>query len=93
MPEGDHHLAEERRLFYVGHDPAREALVLSWARDYGGRTARRTSQFLLEALDLPPATPVEAAAPERGASDWRATSAPRQPPAAPARPAASATSR
>jgi DNA helicase-2/ATP-dependent DNA helicase PcrA len=56
---GDAHLAEERRLFYVGMTRAREALVLSWARDYGGRRTRRMSQFVLEALDLPPAAPVE----------------------------------
>ncbi len=62
-PGGDHHLAEERRLFYVGMTRAREELVLTWARDYGGRTARRMSQFVLEALDLPPATPVEALRP------------------------------
>jgi DNA helicase-2/ATP-dependent DNA helicase PcrA len=37
--------------------------VLSWARDYGGRSARRLSQFVLEALDLPPATPVESLRP------------------------------
>jgi DNA helicase-2/ATP-dependent DNA helicase PcrA len=59
LPHADHHLAEERRLFYVGMTRAREELVLSWARDYGGRAARRMSPFLLEALDLPPATPVE----------------------------------
>ena len=55
----DEHLAEERRLFYVGMTRAREELVLSWAADYGGRRARRMSQFILEALDLPPATPIE----------------------------------
>ena len=37
--------------------------MLTWARDYGGRSARRMSQFVLEALDLPPATPVEALRP------------------------------
>jgi ATP-dependent DNA helicase UvrD/PcrA len=63
LPEGDHHLSEERRLFYVGMTRAKEALILSWARDYGGRTARRMSQFVMEALDLPPATPVEAVRP------------------------------
>ncbi len=53
------HLAEERRLFYVGMTRAREELILTWAQDYGGRRARRLSQFVGEALDLPPATPVE----------------------------------
>jgi DNA helicase-2/ATP-dependent DNA helicase PcrA len=63
LPEGDHHLAEERRLFYVGLTRAQEELVLSWARDYGGRIARRLSPFVLEALDLPPATPVDSLRP------------------------------
>ncbi len=59
----DQHAAEERRLFYVGMTRAREELVLSWARDYGGRRARSVSQFVSEALDLPPATPVETVRP------------------------------
>jgi DNA helicase-2/ATP-dependent DNA helicase PcrA len=48
--DGDVHLAEERRLAYVGMTRARESLVMSWARDEGQRP-RRASQFLLEALD------------------------------------------
>jgi DNA helicase-2/ATP-dependent DNA helicase PcrA len=47
--DGDFHLAEERRLCYVGMTRAREALIVSWARDEGERP-RRPSQFLLEAL-------------------------------------------
>jgi DNA helicase II / ATP-dependent DNA helicase PcrA len=54
--DGDHHLAEERRLFYVGMTRAAEELVLSWAIDYGGGRTRRLSQFVHEALDLAPAT-------------------------------------
>jgi DNA helicase II / ATP-dependent DNA helicase PcrA len=53
LPEGDAHVQEERRLFYVGMTRARDELVLSHASDYGGRRARRVSQFVLEALDLP----------------------------------------
>ncbi len=53
LPEGDHHLQEERRLFYVAMTRARDELVLTHAVDYGGRRARRVSPFVLEALDLP----------------------------------------
>ena len=51
--EGDVHLREERRLFYVGMTRARDELILSHAADYGGRRARRVSPFVLESLDLP----------------------------------------
>jgi len=61
--DADHHTAEERRLFYVGMTRAREELVLSWALDYGGRRSRAVSQFVTEALDLPPATPSEVVRP------------------------------
>jgi DNA helicase-2/ATP-dependent DNA helicase PcrA len=43
---------------------AREELVFSWARDYGGRRTRRVSQFVHEALDLPPATPADTLRPD-----------------------------
>jgi DNA helicase-2/ATP-dependent DNA helicase PcrA len=49
---GDAHLREERRLFYVAMTRARDELILTHAADYGGRTARRVSPFVLEALDL-----------------------------------------
>jgi ATP-dependent DNA helicase UvrD/PcrA len=53
LPTGDFHLQEERRLFYVGMTRAKEALYLTSAEDMGGRKKWKTSQFVLEALDLP----------------------------------------
>ncbi|MGH2444814.1 MAG: ATP-dependent helicase, partial [Candidatus Limnocylindria bacterium] len=63
VPGADHHLAEERRLFYVGMTRTKEELVMSWAEDYGWRRPGRLSQFVTEALDLPPATPERAVRP------------------------------
>ncbi len=60
--EGDPHLQEERRLFYVAMTRARDELVLTHAADYGGARPRRVSPFVLEALDLP----VSAAVPGTG---------------------------
>ncbi len=53
IPEGDFHLQEERRLFYVGMTRAREELYFTSALDYGGKRQRKVSQFVLEALDMP----------------------------------------
>jgi DNA helicase-2/ATP-dependent DNA helicase PcrA len=54
LPEGDFHLHEERRLFYVGMTRAKEELYLTGAEDYGGRRSRRISQFVPEALAKEP---------------------------------------
>ncbi len=48
LPEGDFHLQEERRLFYVGMTRAKQGLYFSWAKDYGGKTLKKPSQFLTE---------------------------------------------
>ncbi len=53
LPEGDFHLQEERRLFYVGLTRARSNLYFSWAKDYGGSRAKKPSQFLLETKLVP----------------------------------------
>jgi DNA helicase-2/ATP-dependent DNA helicase PcrA len=58
---------------------AAEELVFSWAADYGVGRARRLSQFVHEALDLPPATPLGAVRPsivERLARHERVAAAP-----------------
>jgi DNA helicase-2/ATP-dependent DNA helicase PcrA len=87
LPSGDFHLQEERRLFYVGMTRAREALYLTSAEDLGGRRRAKVSQFVAEALALPPdaAKPFKARAAEelaRQAPPARAAAAGRPPLAA-----------
>ncbi len=48
LPEGDVHLEEERRLFYVAMTRAKEGLYFSWGKDYGGARKKRPSKFLEE---------------------------------------------
>jgi DNA helicase-2/ATP-dependent DNA helicase PcrA len=48
LPEGDFHLQEERRLFYVALTRAKTRLYLSWAKDYGGAKTKKPSVFLQE---------------------------------------------
>jgi DNA helicase-2/ATP-dependent DNA helicase PcrA len=50
LPEGDFHLQEERRLFYVGMTRAKEKLYLTSAQDYGTTRRKKPSQFIIEAL-------------------------------------------
>jgi DNA helicase II / ATP-dependent DNA helicase PcrA len=57
LPEGDVHLQEERRLFYVAMTRARDELILSHAAEAISGGARRVSPFVLEALDLPATAP------------------------------------
>ncbi|PIS07635.1 hypothetical protein COT78_02965 [Candidatus Berkelbacteria bacterium CG10_big_fil_rev_8_21_14_0_10_43_13] len=53
LPEGDFHLQEERRLFYVAATRAKNYLFMTAAEDYGGKRAKKLSQFVLELLDEP----------------------------------------
>ena len=48
LPEGDIHLEEERRLFYVAMTRAKEKLFLTWGKDYGGARLKKPSRFLYE---------------------------------------------
>ncbi|MFQ5848738.1 MAG: PD-(D/E)XK nuclease family protein, partial [Candidatus Methylomirabilales bacterium] len=59
IPEGDVHLQEERRLFYVAMTRAKEELTLTSFRDAGPGRPKKVSRFVLEALDAP--MPEEAA--------------------------------
>jgi DNA helicase-2/ATP-dependent DNA helicase PcrA len=48
LPEGESHIQEERRLFYVALTRAKKGLFLTWATDYGGKDLKKPSRFLLE---------------------------------------------
>lgn len=56
LPEGDFHLQEERRLFYVAATRAKQYLYLTSGEDYGGKRAKKLSQFVMELLDQPEAS-------------------------------------
>ena len=56
LPEGDFHLQEERRLFYVAMTRAKTHLYLSWGRDYGGAKEKKPSIFLSETGLVPTET-------------------------------------
>lgn len=54
LPEGDAHLEEERRLFYVALTRAKDRLYLTGAQHYGGTRPKKPSAFLAEAaLEVP----------------------------------------
>jgi len=53
-PEGDFHMQEERRLFYVGMTRAKKELYLTSASDYGTKQERKISPFVIEALGINP---------------------------------------
>ena len=51
LPEGDYHIQEERRLFYVGITRAKDLVYLTSARSYGrGVRKHKISPFVIEAM-------------------------------------------
>lgn len=50
IPEGDHHMEEERRLFYVAATRARESLIMTYSDFYEGKKKWKPSLFVLETL-------------------------------------------
>lgn len=54
LPEGDAHIEEERRLFYVAITRAKESVTFTGADHYGGVRPKKPSPFLAEAgLEVP----------------------------------------
>ncbi|OGK64763.1 hypothetical protein A2313_02085 [Candidatus Roizmanbacteria bacterium RIFOXYB2_FULL_41_10] len=52
LPQGDFHLQEERRLFYVAITRARDRVYFTYADLYsGGKRQKKISPFVIEALD------------------------------------------
>jgi DNA helicase-2/ATP-dependent DNA helicase PcrA len=49
LPQGDVHLQEERRLFYVAMTRAKKGLFFTSAKDYGQARLKKPSRFLIEA--------------------------------------------
>ncbi len=51
IPEGDHHIQEERRLFYVGMTRAQDLLIFTAAKFYAdGKREKKISPFVFEAI-------------------------------------------
>lgn len=51
LPEGDYHIQEERRLFYVGLTRAKDVLFLTGSKWYGeAKRERKISPFVIETL-------------------------------------------
>jgi len=48
IPQGDVHLQEERRLFYVAMTRAKDGVFFTSAKDYGGVKKKKPSRFLYE---------------------------------------------
>jgi len=81
LPEGDFHLQEERRLFYVGLTRAKDQLFLTGAKMYpGGKLAKKLSIFIPETLkEKEIKTAIEKE--KSSLNDWKEEKEERLPPA------------
>jgi len=73
LPEGDIHLQEERRLFYVAMTRAKEGLYFTSAEDYGGQRKKKLSQFLVELGYTPTPSGLAGARPSPPSSSAKAS--------------------
>lgn len=72
LPEGDYHLEEERRLFYVGMTRARDRLYLTAANYYGeGKREKKLSPFVYEVLGESPLAPAQSQQKQMPLLDWK----------------------
>lgn len=79
LPEGDYHLEEERRLFYVGMTRARDFLYLTGANFYGeGKREKKLSPFVHEVMGEV-ALPAEDATSQMSLLDWKKEEMPQAP--------------
>lgn len=53
LPQGDYHIQEERRLFYVAVTRAKKYLFITAGQNYGGKRLKKVSLFALEFFDKP----------------------------------------
>lgn len=80
LPQGDPHLEEERRLFYVGMTRARDRLYLTAADYYGeGKRTKKISPFVIEALGKEAIIPVEQKEQQLSLLDWQKIEQQRNP--------------
>lgn len=72
LPQGDYHLEEERRLFYVGMTRARDRLYLTAANYYGeGKREKKLSPFVYEVMGNTAANPTVDIASQMSLLDWK----------------------
>lgn len=80
LPEGDFHLQEERRLFYVGLTRAKNALFLTAADYYGeGKREKKISPFVSETLGHDNPQPANASGHQLSILDWQKSPMPLSP--------------
>lgn len=71
LPQGDYHLEEERRLFYVGMTRARDLLYFTAANFYGeGKREKKVSPFVGEALGTSDVVVSEKLSTQASLLDW-----------------------
>ncbi len=78
LPEGDYHMQEERRLFYVGMTRARDLLYFTGANYYGeGKREKKLSPFVYEVVGSGPLQVQSGDEAQLSLLDWKKSEAPQ----------------